>query len=38
MMPDATLEQRMTALEDVVRELQELIKGRVVQPPTGCSA
>ena len=31
-MPEATLEQRMTALEDAMRELQEAVKARHPAP------
>jgi hypothetical protein len=31
-MPEATLEQRMTALEDAMRELQEAMKSRHPAP------
>ena len=31
-MPEATLEQRMTALEEAIRELQEAMKARYTAP------
>jgi hypothetical protein len=31
-MPEATVDQRMTAMEEAVRELQELMKGRKATP------
>ena len=31
-MPEATLDQRMTAMEEVVRELQEMVKARKPDP------
>jgi hypothetical protein len=31
-MPEATLEQRMTAMEEAVRELQEAVKARKPAP------